>query len=73
MNQGPATDYPVAYISHHLQPLTAGSGFWQFNIDTMFFSAFLALLVMIASYRVGRNLTSSAPSGIQNLINLLGL
>lgn len=71
MNQGPATDYPVAYISHHLQPLTAGSGFWQFNIDTMFFSTFLALLVMITSYRVGRNLTSSAPSGIQNFFEIL--
>ena len=37
MTQGPATDNPVGYISHHLQPLQAGSGFWQFNIDTIFF------------------------------------
>ena len=48
MTEGPATDNPVEYISHHLQPLQAGSGFWQINVDTMFFSALIAAIVMLS-------------------------
>ena len=29
---GPATDDPVAYISHHLVNLKYGDGFWQINV-----------------------------------------
>ena len=65
---GPATDNPVAYISHHLQPLTAGSGFWQINIDTMFFSILIMLGVMTVGYKVGRNVTAGAPTGMQNVL-----
>ena len=71
MTQGPATDNPVGYISHHLQPLQAGSGFWQFNIDTIFFSALLALIVMVISYRVGKSIQVGAPSGTQNVLETL--
>ena len=71
MTQGPATDNPVGYISHHLQPLQAGSGFWQFNIDTIFFSALLALIVMVISYRVGKSIQAGAPSGTQNVLETL--
>ena len=46
---GPATDNPVQYISHHLQPLQTGSGFWTINIDTMFFSILIMLGVMTVS------------------------
>ena len=48
MTEGPATDNPVEYISHHLQPLQTGSGFWQINVDTMFFSALIAAIVMLS-------------------------
>ena len=41
-NKAPATDNPVDYIQHHLQPLAVGDGFWRINIDTMFFSILLA-------------------------------
>ena len=68
---GPATDNPVAYISHHLQPLSAGSGFWQINIDTMFFSILIMLGVMSVAYRVGKNVTSGAPTGMQNVLETL--
>ena len=71
MTQGPATDNPVGYISHHLQSLQAGSGFWQFNIDTIFFSALLALIVMVISYRVGKSIQAGAPSGTQNVLETL--
>ena len=52
-NNAPATDNPVDYIQHHLQPLAAGEGFWRINIDTIFFSALLASIVMFIAYRVG--------------------
>ena len=50
---GPATDNPVKYISHHLEPLQAGSGFWTFNIDTMFFSTLIMFGVMFAWFPSG--------------------
>ena len=53
-NNAPATDKPVDYIQHHLQPLAVGDGFWSINIDTMFFSILLAGIVMIIAYRVGK-------------------
>ena len=71
MTEGPATDNPVGYISHHLQPLQAGSGFWQINVDTMFFSALIAAVVMFFSYRVGKNISIGAPSGLQNILETL--
>ena len=49
-NNAPATDNPVDYIQHHLQPLAVGDGFWRINIDTMFFSILLAGIVMIIAY-----------------------
>ena len=64
---GPATDNPVQYISHHLEPLQAGSGFWTFNIDTMFFSTLIMFGVMFVAFRVGRNVTAGAPTGMQNI------
>ena len=71
MTEGPATDNPVEYISHHLQPLQAGSGFWQINVDTMFFSALIAAIVMYFSYKVGKNISKDAPSGLQNVLETL--
>ncbi len=57
-NNAPATDNPVDYIQHHLQPLAVGDGFWRINIDTMFFSILLAGIVMIVAYRVGYRLNN---------------
>ena len=68
---GPATDNPVAYISHHLQPLQAGSGFWTINIDTMFFSTLIMFGVMFVAFRVDRNVTAGAPIGMQNILETL--
>ena len=68
---GPATDNPVEYISHHLQPLQAGSGFWTINIDTMFFSILIMFGVMSVAYKVGKNVTAGAPTGMQNVLETL--
>ena len=71
MSEAPATDNPVGYISHHLEPLAAGTGFWTINIDTMFFGALIASIVMLISYRVGSNITTSSPQGMQNILETL--
>jgi F-type H+-transporting ATPase subunit a len=70
-NKAPATDSPVEYIQHHLTPLSAGEGFWQINIDTMFFSMVLAGIVMFIAYRVGKNISAGAPTGMQNVLESL--
>ena len=67
----------VEYIQHHLTNLCAGdcdpvthqaSGFWAWNMDTLFFSYALAALIIFVSWRLGKGLTSGAPSGFQNLV-----
>lgn len=70
----------VAYIQHHLTNLCAGDcdpvthkavGFWAWHIDTLFFSVLLGSLIVFVSWRLGRRLTSSAPSGFQNFVEVI--
>jgi F-type H+-transporting ATPase subunit a len=67
-----AAEFPssdaVGYIQHHLVNLAVGDGFWTFNIDTLFFGASLAGLMMYGSWWLGRNLNPDTPSGFQNVI-----
>ena len=71
MSEVPATDNPVGYISHHLEPLSVGTGVWTINIDSMFFGALIASIVMFISYRVGKNITTASPQGMQNILETL--
>ena len=64
----PATTSPVEYIQHHLHNLSVGQGFWTWNLDTLFFGALLAALLMYISWRIGRSLDPDNPRGIQNLL-----
>ncbi len=64
----PATHDPTGYIQHHLHPFQMGDGFWTFNVDTLFFGLLTALLIMWASYALGKRLTSDVPSGLQNVL-----
>lgn len=64
----PETVSPVAYIQHHLQNLHAGEGFWTWNLDTLFFGALLAGLLMFISWKVGKKLDPNKPSGLQNVL-----
>ncbi len=64
----PATDSPVTYIQHHLTNLAVGEGFWTWHLDTLFFGILLAGLIMLVSWRIGRNLDADKPSGMQNLL-----
>ena len=63
----------VAYIQHHLTNLCVGSGcetggFWSWHLDTIIVSALLALLIIVVSWRLGRNLSTGTPSGFQNVV-----
>ncbi len=67
----------VAYIQHHLTNLCVGecdpvthapTGFWAFNMDSIFFAVMLAALIVVVSWRLGRNLQADTPSGFQNFV-----
>lgn len=67
----------VAYIQHHLTNLCVGDcdpvthkavGFWALHVDTLFFSILLASLIVVVSWRLGRNLSVETPSGFQNFV-----
>ena len=67
----------VEYIQHHLTNLCVGdcdpvthqaAGFWALHLDTVFFSALLAGLIIFVSWRLGRSLQTDTPSGFQNFV-----
>lgn len=62
---------PVEYIQHHLTNLHVGEGFWTFNLDTFFFGAILAALLIWAAKTVGSNLNFDKPTGLQNLLEVV--
>jgi F-type H+-transporting ATPase subunit a len=66
----------VAYIQHHLTNLCVGDcgptgGFWALHLDTIFFSAMLAVLMVVVSWRLGRSLQTDVPSGFQNFVETI--
>jgi len=70
----------VAYIQHHLTNLCVGdcdpvthqaASFWAFHLDTIFFSLLLATLMVVVSWRLGRNLQADTPSGFQNFVEVI--
>lgn len=62
---------PQEYISHHLQNLQVGSGFWTFNIDSLIVSAVLGCVFIWIFYRVGQKATSGVPGKLQCFIEMV--
>lgn len=61
----------VEYIQHHLTNLCVGDctgGFWSWHVDTLVVSSLLGALIVLTSWRLGRNLSADAPSGFQNAV-----
>lgn len=61
----------VEYIQHHLTNLCVGDctgGFWSWHVDTLAVSSLLGALIVLTSWRLGRNLSADAPSGFQNAV-----
>jgi len=64
MASGSATEY----VTHHLEHLAVGDGFWTFHIDTLAVSWILGLVFFGVFYSVARKASTDAPSGIQTFI-----
>lgn len=61
----------VEYIQHHLTNLCVGDctgGFWSWHVDTLAVSVILGALIVLTSWRLGRNLSADVPSGFQNAV-----
>jgi F-type H+-transporting ATPase subunit a len=70
----------VEYIQHHLTNLCAGqcdpvthkaTGFWAWNIDSLFFSILLGALIVFVSWRLGKRMTAGTPGGFQNFVETI--
>jgi len=68
------------YIKHHLTYLTynvsemkfgTGGGFWTVNLDTIFFSLTLGILVSALMYFGARRVTTGVPGKLQNFAELM--
>ena len=68
------------YIKHHLTYLTfdlktmqlgAGTGFWTVNLDTVFFSLFLGVVVLSFFFLAARRVTSGVPGRLQNVVETI--
>ena len=68
------------YIKHHLTYLTynlkamhwgSEGGFWTVNLDTVFFSVFLGIIVLSFFYLASRKVTTGVPGRLQNFVELL--
>jgi F-type H+-transporting ATPase subunit a len=59
------------YIVHHLQNLQHGQGFWTLNVDSIFFSVLLGVLVTGAFYLAARKSTAGVPGKFQNFVEVV--
>lgn len=62
---------PVTYIQHHLTNLSAGEGFWTWNLDTLFYGVFTAAILMFIAWKAGRKLDPDNPTGLQNVLEAI--
>jgi F-type H+-transporting ATPase subunit a len=69
VHHGPATSSD--YISHHLTNLHTGEGFWNFHIDTIFYSIVMAIIFGLSFFLVARKASSGVPSGMQSFVELV--
>ncbi|MBL8328543.1 MAG: F0F1 ATP synthase subunit A [Rubrivivax sp.] len=59
------------YIIHHLKHLQAGSGFWTFNLDSIFYSTVLGIVGCFLLWRVAKAVTSGVPGRLQAAVEFL--
>ncbi|MCX7090164.1 MAG: F0F1 ATP synthase subunit A [Legionellales bacterium] len=70
------TDYikhHLTYLTYNLKTMHWGSegGFWTVNLDTVFFSVFLGIMVLSFFYVASRKVTNGVPGCLQNFVELL--
>lgn len=61
----------TGYIIHHLTPLSTGEGFWTVHLDTLFFSAVLGGLFLLAFKSVADKATAGVPGHLQNFAEMM--
>src|SRR6267142_1352247 len=70
--QGEHAMTPAAYIEHHLtflqHPVKGDGGFWSLNLDTLFTSVVLGVVMLGFITWVVRGATAGVPSGRQALV-----
>jgi F-type H+-transporting ATPase subunit a len=66
---GPANS--TEYISHHLQHLTVGEGFWSFHVDSIVMALLLGLLVLGLFWMTARKATSGVPGKGQAFVEMV--
>lgn len=59
------------YIIHHLQHLQVGSGFWTFNVDSIFWALVTGVLGSFVMWRVAKSVTSGVPGRMQAAVEFL--
>ena len=64
MASGSATEY----VTHHLEHLSVGEGFWTLHIDTLIVSWILGFIFFGLFYAVARRASVDAPSGLQTAV-----
>ena len=66
---------PADYIAHHLgfntQNVAEAGGFWRINVDTLFTSVFLGLLVIGLIWWVARKAHAGVPSKAQAFVEII--
>lgn len=59
------------YIVHHLGHLQAGSGFWTFNLDSLFYGTLLGVLTCWILWRAAKGATAGVPGRFQAAVEIL--
>jgi F-type H+-transporting ATPase subunit a len=59
------------YIIHHLQHLQTGSGFWTFNLDSIFWSVLMGVLGSAFLYGVAKRVHAGVPGRTQAAVEFL--
>jgi F-type H+-transporting ATPase subunit a len=66
-----ANPTPTEYVTHHLQHLTVGEGFWAVHVDTLVFTWLCGLLFLGLFWAAARKATSGVPGRFQGFIELI--
>ena len=59
------------YIIHHLHHLQVGTGFWTFNLDSIFWSVAMGLVGCSVLWLVAKGVTSGVPGRLQAAVEFL--
>ena len=59
---------PTEYVTHHLEHLSVGEGFWTIHIDTLFWSWVTGLIFLGVFYGAARAVTAGVPGKMQNFV-----